>query len=153
MKKITQIRVTVFLLFALPQSGWSMINNNCSNDLSTGTTTGDTIKIVKKMNRLGVIKKGQTIILSGRQKNQGDQTTIEFMVTTGKIIHGEIITKKGDANLRFNQFDNPEGTGDGPYGNTIDIDIKKTGTFKLILAESLMADAWRGKFVVKISVR
>ena len=139
-------------LFLLMQTvDLSLKNERSSIPVSHDPMTVDTIRITQSTTQLGIIRRGQTIVLTGFQKNIFAKKTLVLKTINGNTLRGNI-TAAG--NLRFNQVIFPNSEGDGPFGSSLDLDIlNKYGRYKLIIGESLMGEQFTGKFIVKIKVQ
>ena len=63
-------------------------------------------------------------------------------------------TNSKSANIRFNQINLPNGNSDGPFGRTIDYDLKGPGLYKLNIGSSMMADSpYVGNFILKLKLK
>ncbi|MDF2383899.1 hypothetical protein JMG10_20640 [Nostoc ellipsosporum NOK] len=55
-------------------------------------------------------------------------------------LQAELVALTPGLNLRFNQLFMPDGSSDGPFGNTLTYRMEKTGTYRLVLGPNLMAE-------------
>lgn len=93
-------------------------------------------------------------IIFERTRVQGQKDTLSFRVP--KVCKASInIETEGKArNIRINQFIMPDGQTDGPFGNMLTDSLKQTGTYQVVIAESLMAeDTYTGAYKVKIELK
>lgn len=109
-------------------------------------------------------KEGDTILLKSKDKNglfsaEGSfdsiHTKLYLQFENDKIsnLKAKITPTSGKGNIRFNQIIYPDNTMDGPYGNTISLELKQTGIYTLVIGRSLMADApFMGGFKVEVEV-
>lgn len=64
-----------------------------------------------------------------------------------------IVPDKQPANIRFNQVFLPDGSSDGPFGQTLDFRLPQKGMYKIHIGPSLMAnDAYTGNFRLHVKV-
>ncbi|MBV4359416.1 hypothetical protein [Pinibacter aurantiacus] len=74
-----------------------------------------------------------------------------FQVRNKGVLSARIITPAGKGNIRFNQIFMPDKSSDGPFGKELNYDIKRTGLYKLIIGEDLMAEKpYKGEFTLEI---
>ncbi len=81
------------------------------------------------------------------------QPVLTLSITSGKMLYA-VISDKPKANLRINQIEMPDSSFDGPFGKSLTYKIKKPGTYKLIIGESMMAEGqYSGDFEIKAWVK
>ncbi|MES2628211.1 MAG: hypothetical protein V4616_04510 [Bacteroidota bacterium] len=75
-------------------------------------------------------------------------------VESGKRLIATVSTENGGkANLRFNQIFRPDGKSDGPFGDQLSYVLTSTGTYKLVIGSSKMAeDPYVGNFILKVRI-
>ncbi|MDI3321617.1 hypothetical protein [Pinibacter soli] len=79
--------------------------------------------------------------------------TCNFQVRNKCVLFGRIITPGDKGNIRFNQIFMPDKSSDGPFGKELNYDIKKTGLYKLLIGEDLMAEKpYRGEFTLELKI-
>ena len=87
------------------------------------------------------------------RKEPRQTVTLEFESGDYKKLEAQIVPEK-PGNLRISQIVLPDGTMDGPFGQSIRYDIPSPGTVRLLIGESLMqGDPWSGEFTVSVTLR
>ena len=79
--------------------------------------------------------------------------TCNFQVRNKGTLTARIVTPGGKGNIRFNQIFMPDKSADGPFDKSLNYDIKKTGLYKLIIGEDLMAEnPYKGEFTLEMKI-
>lgn len=79
---------------------------------------------------------------------------VRITVTSGQKLFAILSSNDKNANIRISQIEYPDSTFDGPFGRDIHCAIKDTGSYKIIIAEDMMAGArWNGDFTLKTWVK
>jgi len=108
------------------------------------------IRITKDTIPVPVIK--DSIIVPAYIQGMGRHVTFIVPVKNAKKLHAEIIVAD-TANVRINQVFTPSGKADGPFQKKIDIPVKETGDYKIVVGENQMAaNEWKGDFKIKVSL-
>jgi hypothetical protein len=96
---------------------------------------------------------GKPLIISGFLSKPGDVVTYSFKISKPTRLKGKITVDTRAANIRFNQIVSPKGQSAGPFGQDIEYTLTKTGTYKLLIGQSLMAEnAYIGPFLVVLTL-
>lgn len=83
-------------------------------------------------------------------KNDNQDFILKIAGYDKPTIKAEIITEDG-RNIRFNQVKYSDGTFDGPFGKTLEVENKGTGEIWLIVGRSNMASGSPvGKFTIRV---
>lgn len=84
-------------------------------------------------------------------KQPGVPVVAEFDPGICDLLYAEIGGVGEEANIRFNQIVMPGGGTDGPFGRSIEYDLVRRGTYRLVIGESLMAgEPWGGEFMLEL---
>lgn len=76
------------------------------------------------------------------------QPVYSIPVLKGEIIIAWVRPENKGSNVRINQVQQPGGSFDGPFGDSLYYDVKKSGMLRFIIGQNLMAgDPWSGKFI------
>lgn len=87
-------------------------------------------------------------------KEKGQIVYVDFISKGYKKLSGQLSSKDSLANIRFTQIFLPDGTMDGPFGKDISYDLPADGTYKVSIAENMMAgDPWSGDFEISITLQ
>jgi hypothetical protein len=68
-----------------------------------------------------------------------DRKVIPLNIVSGKELFAVIHKNDGKDNIRINQLEMPDGTFDGPFGDSLYYKIKIAGVYKIIIGPDLMA--------------
>lgn len=93
------------------------------------------------------------VTFEGMVDSPRQRQTYIFHAKKTQLLDGEIIPDSAVANIRFNQIFTPAGASDGPFGLTIHYALNETGDYRLIIAESMMGEAWTGKYAVHLKIK
>lgn len=87
-------------------------------------------------------------------RKDADQTVyLEFSSNGFTKLSAHLSSSDPQANIRFSQIVLPDGTMDGPFGQSIDYDLPADGVYRLSVHENMMAgDPWSGVFKVDIAL-
>ncbi|MDH7462967.1 hypothetical protein QEG73_16850 [Chitinophagaceae bacterium 26-R-25] len=124
--------------------------------------TADTASVPDKSPRSGAVQTDSVLNLELPQNNDGLTVRIlkksapvicNFLVRNKGVLSARIITPDDKDNIRFNQIFMPDKSSDGPFGKELNYDIKKTGLYKLIIGEDLMAEnPYKGEFSLELRI-
>lgn len=90
-------------------------------------------------------------VVKGHLNGINSRTVIEFETTARATLQAQVKPVTGTGNVRINQIQLPDKSLDGPFGQTLTYPLKKTGTYKLIIGEDMMAEGnWKGDFFLSI---
>lgn len=93
-------------------------------------------------------------IVFERTRVQGQKDTLSFEVPHACTAKMAIQTEGQSSNIRINQLIMPDGQRDGPFGQTVTDSLTQTGTYQLVIAESMMAEnPYSGPYTVKIELK
>lgn len=99
-------------------------------------------------------KKSASPIIFERSKVQGEKDTLSFEVPRACAVHITLATETASSNIRINQLVKPDGQTDGPFGKTLTDSLTETGTYQLVIAESLMAEnPYTGPYTLRIELK
>ncbi len=89
-----------------------------------------------------------------RVKKTGQKDTLTFTLTQQDSVKMELLLPEGKSrNIRINQLIAPDGEMDGPFGTFYSASLKVPGTYKVIIAESLMQEnPYEGPYTLKITI-
>lgn len=91
------------------------------------------------------------ITVKGSLDRQSHPVIGYLPVTHRKKLDARIIPEDNQLNIRFSQIILPDKTSDGPFGREMKYTLDQTGTYKLIIAPSNMAEGKRsGDFQIKL---
>jgi len=108
------------------------------------------IRIIKDTITIPFIK--DSVIVPAYMQGMGKHVTFIVPAKNAKNLRAEIIVAD-TANIRINQVFTPSGKADGPFQKTIDIPVKETGNYKIVVGENQMAaNEWKGDFKIKVSL-
>lgn len=103
--------------------------------------------------RLAFLPDSNTLTAQGHLDDPLSSVICYLPVTKGRKLTATLVPEKQPANIRFNQVFMPDGSSDGPFGQTLEYELKQKGTYKLYIGPSLMAnDAYRGRFELRVKV-
>ncbi len=89
----------------------------------------------------------------GHLDKKGDPVICYVEVEKGKKISGRVIPDKEGANIRFSHIYMPDGSSDGPFGQTIEYKTKQKGLYRLFVSPNRMAgDPESTDFTVVIKI-
>jgi hypothetical protein len=90
----------------------------------------------------------------GHLDKKGDPVICYVEVEKGQKITGKLIPDNAGANIRFSHIYMPDGSSDGPFGQTIEYAAKQKGTYRLFISPNRMAgDPESTEFTVVVRVR
>jgi len=88
-----------------------------------------------------------------RVKVAKKKDTISFDIQKKSIVDITLSTPADTGNIRINQIIMPDGTMDGPFDKGYEDTLRIAGTYRLIIAESLMQEnPYVGEYRVQIAV-
>jgi hypothetical protein len=148
------ITIIVLFAFSCQQKGnVQIIPANMSDTIVTekekpiNKQLGDTINLVIKD------EKGM-FVADGKIDSIHPRIYARFTNTGAGNLKAVIIPMEADGNIRFNQIIFPDGTADGPFGKEVELKLKQTGEYTLIIGHSQMADGqYQGKFKIVLQVQ
>jgi hypothetical protein len=89
----------------------------------------------------------------GHLEKKGDPVICYIDLEKGNKLTGKVIPDKAGANIRFSHIYMPDGSSDGPFGQTIEYTAKQKGTYRLFVSPNRMAgDPESTDFVVRLIV-
>jgi len=89
----------------------------------------------------------------GHLDKKGDPVICYVEVDKGKKISGKVIPDKEGANIRFSHIYMPDGSSDGPFGQSIEYKAKQKGVYRLFISPNRMAgDPESTDFTVVIKI-
>lgn len=99
------------------------------------------------------------ILLNGKINGFADKITYVVDAKQGQGLFARVIAnytnKNPNPNVYIDQIISPSGKADGPIGiKTLrEYRITESGDWKIVIAESQMADAWKGEYTLQIVIR
>lgn len=76
---------------------------------------------------------------------------VVFDVQDADLLYGKILDVSDTANIRISQIVLPDGSGDGPFGRTVEYDLPMRGAYHLRIGENMMAgEPWGGDFFLEL---
>jgi hypothetical protein len=109
----------------------------------------DTITVTDSISSV-VLHNGAAVV-KGHLNGVGSRSVIEFEILESDTLQAQVKPVTGTGNVRINQIQLPDKSLDGPFGQTLTYPLKKTGTYKLIIGEDMMAEGnWKGDYVLTI---
>lgn len=100
----------------------------------------------------GMCSKAPTEV-KGHLNGLEDKKTVLFEAKKGQTLNAKLTTPK-PGNIRINEIISPSGISDGPFGQDIKYSLNETGTWKLLIAGSLMqGDSYYGDFTVIFNIK
>jgi len=124
--------------------------------------TDDTATSLAKSPESGALQTDSVLNLELPQN--GDSLTVRilkksapvscnFQVRNKGVLLARITTPDGKGNIRFNQIFMPDKSSDGPFAKDLNYNVKKTGLYKLLIGEDLMAEKpYRGEFTLELKM-
>lgn len=95
-----------------------------------------------------------SVVGQGHLGKKGDPVICYIVVEKGKKITGKVIPAKAGANIRFSHIYMPDGSSDGPFGQTIEYTAKQAGAYRLFISPNRMAgDPESTDFTVVVKVQ
>lgn len=92
-----------------------------------------------------------SVVVNGRIDTQLSAKIVTVPISVRGTLTGVLTTDPETANLRFNRIIAPNGTTDGPFGRSINIEITDAGVYQIEIRSSQMAsDAYTGPFRVAL---
>lgn len=90
----------------------------------------------------------------GHLDKKGDPVICYFEADKGQKITGKLIPDNAGANIRFSHIYMPDGSSDGPFGQTIEYRAKQKGIYRLFISPNRMAgDPESTDFTVTVKVK
>jgi hypothetical protein len=102
-----------------------------------------------------VLKGGDIDSVSGKGHldKKGMPVICYIDLDKGSKLTGKVVPDKAGANIRFSHIYMPDGSSDGPFGQTIEYTAKQKGTYRLYVSPNMMAgDPESTDFVVRVVV-
>lgn len=94
-----------------------------------------------------------SVTVKGHLAKRGDPVICYLPVTIGKKLAASVIPDNKKATIRFSHIYLPDGKSDGPFGNTLQYDLKQKGLYKIYIGPNMMAgDPVSSDFVLKVKV-
>lgn len=85
---------------------------------------------------------------------QGEATNIYFINSEAKAMKVDITFPGGSGNLRLAQIIMPDGSADGPFGQTTTYELNQYGWYQLIFHENMMAgDPRSGNVTIAVALQ
>lgn len=96
----------------------------------------------------------QQVFIKGHLTANKHQPVYTIQVTKGQTITATIKPLEKRGNVRINQIKKPDGSFDGPFGDSLSYQVKSTGNISFLIGENLMAgDPWTGYFILCLKVK
>ncbi|MCG2617206.1 hypothetical protein LZZ85_23120 [Terrimonas sp. NA20] len=115
------------------------------------------IAFVQKDSTIHLVLKGggiDSVSGKGHIDKKGTPVICYLDLDKGNKLTGKVIPDKAGANIRFSHIYMPDGSSDGPFGQTIEYTAKQKGTYRLYVSPNMMAgDPESTDFVVTVVVR
>ncbi|HMQ68557.1 MAG TPA: hypothetical protein PKA90_05980 [Ignavibacteria bacterium] len=132
--------------------------NDNENDNEKNDNSGKNEKSENRFNTKTIKVKfpaGSTqITLDGNINGFGDNISYEFEASEGQTLKASVKPKDGDGNVRINQIYYPDGKADGPFGEKMNYKLNRSGNWKLIIGEDMMAgEPWKGTYLLTIEIK
>jgi hypothetical protein len=136
----------------------STISTKDSTQLTQDSDLKKSVQVIKPDSSLNSFRiqfpqNTSEVKFTGELDSPQQRNSYSFYAKKGDSLTAEILPDTTMANVRFNQIFMPGGTSDGPFGLTIHYALNETGNYKLIIAESLMAEPWTGKYAVHLKIK
>lgn len=156
----------VFLAIAI--AGMFAACNNESREPEAKEEARDTAKtepVIVPENEIAVNQSDSTIHFSlktgadsamgkGHLDKNGDPVICYIDLEKGQKISGKVVPGKAGANIRFSHIYMPDGSSDGPFGQTIEYTARQKGTYRLFISPNRMAgDPESTDFTVTVKVK
>ncbi|MGZ5219253.1 MAG: hypothetical protein ACXWC7_04215 [Chitinophagaceae bacterium] len=94
-----------------------------------------------------------SVSVKGHIDKKGEPVICFLPVTIGKTLEASVIPDNKKATIRFSHLYFPDGKSDGPFGNTLNYDLKQKGTYRIYISPNMMAgDPVSSDFVLKVKV-
>ncbi|MET0463265.1 MAG: hypothetical protein ABW007_08920 [Chitinophagaceae bacterium] len=95
-----------------------------------------------------------SVSAKGHLDKKGAPVICYIDLDKGNKLTGKVIPDKAGANIRFSHIYMPDGSSDGPFGQTIEYTARQKGTYRLYVSPNMMAgDPESTDFVVTVVVR
>lgn len=92
-------------------------------------------------------------IVRGHIEAKGKRPTYRIDAVKGTTVIAMVQPVDKPGNIRINQIQKPNGSMDGPFGDSVHYKMPVTGQLKILLGENQMAgDPWSGDFILNVSV-
>lgn len=99
-------------------------------------------------------RSSRSVVVTDTMHGLGDTLAYSLEVRSGQTLSIAIAPDSVPANVRIRQIIAPSGAADGPFGLQADYKARESGTWKIVVDESLMAgEDYRGGFTMRVSVR
>jgi hypothetical protein len=152
MKKTLQI-IFIFCLLAGCDEGNKSDSEKSLDSIRTEVVDIDTSSSEKTLSRKSLFGASDTLLFNLKMDSATQVITVPVKISSGDKIFASVSAADSTANLRINQVGFPDNHFDGPFGKDIVFKIKDTGTYKIIVAENMMAEGkWLGNFNLKVWV-
>ncbi|MEO6722822.1 MAG: hypothetical protein ABIN67_20815 [Ferruginibacter sp.] len=93
-------------------------------------------------------------VIKGYSKANRRQPSYSVKVMKGQTIVAIIKPVEKGGNIRINQIQLPDGTFDGPFGDSVRYTVKKSGMLRFIIGQNMMAgDPWTGDFIFRLKLQ
>ncbi|KGE13435.1 hypothetical protein [Sphingobacterium deserti] len=122
----------------------------CQNETTKTENVGEKDQPAKEQ----LTEESKKPIIFERQKVEGVKDTLTFDVKHAATFTAAIKTLDGSGSIRINQIVFPDGTTDGPFGDSMTDSLTKTGTYQLIIGESQMQEnRYSGAYTVTVELK
>ncbi|CCH02638.1 hypothetical protein FAES_4639 [Fibrella aestuarina BUZ 2] len=109
--------------------------------------TGDTVRV-----SLG--KEASPLTLTMRSDSLHPTVICALQVAEAGTLLAQLVPSEKDQNIRFSQIYLPNGTTDGPFGQTLTYPLKQAGLVRLRMSPSQMASGpSAGTFTIKLQLK
>lgn len=114
---------------------------------SNMVVTGDTVRV-----SLG--NGASPVTLTGRSDSLRPTVVCALQVAEAGILSAEIVPSEKGQNIRFAQLYLPDGSTDGPFGQTLTYPLKQAGLVRLRVSPSQMASGpYAGTFTIRLQLK
>lgn len=155
---INIIRIIVFILL--------IVSPGCNHPADVKKPIKEKPGTVKKTNELtavdtifagerdtSVIINGNEAFIKGRIVANQAQPKYTLSLKKGQRVTAVLKAFRKGGNVRINQIQQPGGAFDGPFGDSLNYILKKSGNLRFLIGENLMAgDPYTGEFILHIKV-
>ena len=95
----------------------------------------------------------QVVWITGKIK-PNQHPSFKFNVTDKDSIIAEVKPAEANGNVRISQIEMPDKSMDGPFGNDLHYATKGNGSYRIILAQNMMAgEAYTGDYYLLVKVK
>ena len=161
--RVLLFNLLVIFLIACGQGNDSKVNAPVASveesdvpDSAIDRQTGDSIPTnvqVDSVIYLAFPKDSISVTVKGYVSRKGEPVICMLPVSQGKKLTAHLVAERKSAEIRFSHIDFPDGTADGPFGDSLQYDLKQKGMHKLYIAPNMMAsDPVKTDFTLTISV-